>query len=56
MIEGVTPGGTRHTGLRAFARSGILNAAYNLTNIAEGEPASVASFSNLVNQLELNAT
>ncbi|QYE37037.1 hypothetical protein KZX46_21000 (plasmid) [Polymorphobacter sp. PAMC 29334] len=51
MINGVTRGGTRHTGLRAFASNGVLSAAYNLANIVEGEPAAVAAFDNLVDQL-----
>jgi hypothetical protein len=51
MITGVTPGGTRHTGLRAFASNGVLSAAYNLSNIVEGKSAAVAAFDNLVDQL-----
>lgn len=51
MINGVTRGGTRHTGLRAFASNGVLSAAYNLSNIVEGEPAAVAAFDDLVDQL-----
>lgn len=51
MINGVTRGGTRHTGLRAFASNGVLSAAYNLANIVEGEPIAVTAFDNLVDQL-----
>ena len=51
MINGVTPGGTRHTGLRAFASNGVLSAAYNLSTIVEGNPAAVAAFDDLVDQL-----
>lgn len=51
MIEGHTKGGTRHTGLRAFAANGLLRGAYNLSNIVEGEPAAVAAFDDLVDQL-----
>ena len=54
MIDGMTPGGTQHTGLRAFANSGILNGAYNLTNTAKGDATAVASFENLVDQLVRN--
>jgi len=52
MIEGHTRGGTRHTGLRAFSSSGLLRAAYNLANIAEGKPAAVAAFDDLVDRLQ----
>lgn len=51
MITGVTLGGTRHTGLRAFASNGVLSAAYNLSNIVQGDPAATAAFDNLVDQL-----
>ncbi|CAN5835857.1 hypothetical protein BH23GEM6_BH23GEM6_24010 [soil metagenome] len=51
MIGGVTRGGTRHTGLRAFHRSGHLNAIYNLTRIAEGNRAAEAAFEQLVGEL-----
>lgn len=51
MIEGQTRGGTRHTGLRAFSANGLLRAAYNLSNLAGGEPAAVAAFDDLVDQL-----
>ena len=51
MITGVTPAGTRHTGLRAFASNGVLSAAYNLANIVEGEPLAVAALDYLVDQL-----
>lgn len=51
MIEGQTRGGTRHTGLRAFANNGILRAAYNLANIVEGEPGAVAAFDDFVDRL-----
>lgn len=54
MIDGLTPGGTRHTGLRAFSNSGLLRAAYNLTNVVEGEEASVKAFDDLVDQLARN--
>ena len=51
MIEGLTRGGTRHTGLRAFANNGILRAAYNLSNIIEGQPRAVAAFDDFVDRL-----
>ena len=51
MIDGVTPGRTRHTGLRAFSENGLLTAAYNLTTTVEGRPASVAAFVNFVDEL-----
>jgi hypothetical protein len=56
MIDGVTKGGTRHTGLKAFAASGLLSAAYNLTNTVEGEPAALAAFDDLIEQLNRNLT
>lgn len=54
MIDGITPGGTKHTGLKAFSSSGLLRAAYNLTTIVEGQPASAGAFDDLVDQLSRN--
>jgi len=54
MIDGVTPGGTRHTGLKAFSNSGLLRAAYNLTNVVEGDAGSVAAFDDLIDQFARN--
>jgi hypothetical protein len=51
MIEGVTKGGTRHTGLRAFHRSGLLTSAYNLSNIAEGQAGAERAFDAFVDAL-----
>ena len=51
MIEGVTKGGTRHTGLRAFHRSGLLTAAYNLSNVAEGQAGAEKAFDAFMDAL-----
>lgn len=51
MIEGRTVGGTQHNGLRQLRNSGLLSAAYNLSNLAQGEPAAAAAFDDLVDQL-----
>lgn len=54
MISGKTVGGTQHVGLQTLAKGGLLQGAYNLANIVEGQPAATASFDRLVNQLCLN--
>lgn len=51
MIEGRTAGGTQHTGLKAFHRSGLLTTAYNLTNIRRGDRKSVEAFNRFVDEL-----
>lgn len=51
MIEGRTVGGTQHNGLRQLRNNGLLSAAYNLSNLAQGEPAAAAAFDDLVDQL-----
>lgn len=51
MIEGLTRGGTRQTGLRAFHRNGLLTGAYNLSNIAEGQPGAERAFEGFVTAL-----
>jgi hypothetical protein len=51
MIEGVTRGGTHHTGLRAFSKYGLLSGAYNLSNIVEGQPDAEKAFNGLVDAI-----
>jgi hypothetical protein len=51
MIDGMTAGGTLHTGLRAFHRNGLLTSAYNLTNAAKGEPGTLKALGQLFDAL-----
>jgi hypothetical protein len=51
MIEGMTTGGTMHTGLRAFSKHGLLSGAYNLSNIAEGQPNAEKAFNGLIDAI-----
>lgn len=52
MYTGKTSRGTAHNGLLAMHNQGLLVAAYNLSNIASGIPAAVASFDILMNKLD----
>lgn len=51
MIDGMTAGGTLHTGLRALHRNGLLTSAYNLTNVAKGEPEALKALGQLIDAL-----
>lgn len=51
MYTGVTSRGTTHNGLLAMHNQGLLVAAYNLSSIASGTPAAVASFNDLMGKL-----
>lgn len=51
MVAGRSAAGTRHIGLRGLHDSGNLNAIFNLSKLALGDPAAVASFDELMSYL-----
>jgi hypothetical protein len=51
MVEGRSVAGTRHIGLRGLHDGGNLNAVFNLSRLALGEPAAVGAFDQLMSYL-----
>jgi hypothetical protein len=51
MVAGRSAAGTRHVGLRGLHDDGNLNAVFNLSKLALGEPAAVATFDQLMSYL-----
>lgn len=51
MIDGTTPSGTQHAGLRTMYKTGLLNSVFNLSLIATGQRAAAQAFDGLVDTL-----